>query len=1795
MAENSEPQAAPSEDAAPETQGLEGGAYEVLRTRMAAQGQDLRQRAEKLNVRRKELFGGQEIALVGSTRITTEHACVPRDLIQVGEKFIFGYEVRLGMKKETDIGDVFSVYRFDGKDPIPLGLDLLNDPAFEKDLKELFRYYRSARLLHLRNTGRLVLLAFQSGQRHTDLKVFRWELQPDGSMKYLDARGEKDYVFPPQHDFEWKRCTRDQHVAGRFPHITIDDLVFVECVGGDLTIKIEDNTESGQGIYAEPVDDPDQSLDDAEVSYVVMEHLVLLKVKPYNETETRYFVFNRLTRDVRRIDAIEQACLQLPEGHGIVYPGGCYLQTGEAREFDAEIEGMIFQKMLRSSNGEDALYIFYKPDQGRYLLLPYNLVDKKIANPIVCQGASRLPDGKFIVFRDEGGQPGRSHAVQIWQTPFTGEGHEPPVKEEGYLARIGNRDLVNGLSEIFSLARQTQEEQRTTAAFENLARTARRILDRFHWLENEECQQLDVPVKAVQETAVAALEEFEKARQIRRDTNQRIETADEELRDILQQTRSAAFARVEDFVKALSDLHTQRGHLITLRELRYADLPRLDKMEEELVALHDEIADRTVKYLQQDEALTPYTSQLEELFERIKPIKKTADLVPLQEELEGIGEGLDLLVNIVQDLKIDDPTIRTAILDALSEVLAHQNRVKAGLASRRQDIALQEGEAEFVAQIKLLGQNLANALALCDEPEKCDDGLARLLVQLENLEARFAESDEFVNKIADKREEVAQAFDTRKQSLLEARRRRGQTLIAAVERVLRGVERRAAGFNNPNDLNAFFASDPMVRKAREQLEQLRGLGEQVKADELDARLKGLRQEAGRTLRDRLDLFEEGAKIIRLGDRRFTVHTEALDLSLVPREEGLSFHLTGTDYFRPVKDETLDQARDFWTQNLPSENPEVYRAAYLAWKMLKAFEAGHLELPDKKTPAELLGPVRDFSQELYEEGYERGVHDQDAAALLAELIAARERCGSLRFSPASRALGLLYWSHAAKTPTGALLGRQAVSLGRIARPTENAVNALTQRLAAALTAFLKESGFPEDRFPVEDAANYVRTELGSGEGLSCSPDAAQQREALLLYLAANKHKETFLSDITALEGQLPAAYQLAMAWLNAYQVDSQDETDSSICEETAALLLAGDRIQVRVLESDANVPVEGLLGQHPVIREGKTAFRLDRFLGRMRRFHEDEVPRYRAYQVRKKEVLGAEKVRLRLDEFEARSLSTFVRNRLIDEVYLSLIGANLAKQVGEAGAEQQGDNQGMLLLISPPGYGKTTLMEYLAQRLGLVFMKVNGPALGHSVVSLDPDAAPDATSRQELGKLNLALEMGQNVMLYLDDIQHLNPEFLQKFISLCDAQRKIEGVFDGRARTYDLRGKRFMVVMAGNPYTESGSRFRIPDMLANRADTYNLGDILSGRQDLFELSYLENCATSNAALQPLTTRNDDALRKLLQTTEEQKTSELAGELGCSAAELKDVLGVLGKLRTVQKVVLRINQEYIRSAAQADEYRTEPPFKLQGSYRDMNKLASRVWPVTSDDELMRLIEDHYANEAQTLTSGAEQNLLKLGELLGSLDEQKKDRWEEIKRTYKRRQSLFGMDSEDKVSHIVAQLSSFNENLEGIGAAIAKATTGKPVKEAGADPGAVQIAAQLEQIGAALAKANAKKPDAEAGAGAAQIARQLEALTKTLARGKEDESKLGAALAKLGESLNITPKVEIVNTLPQHYAKLYKQQIDLIESVLVPVAKGLKEQLKLSEDNRLRVAEVVKELKYLNKQFETAPTRKGGHKQV
>ena len=61
-----------------------GGSYEVIRRRLLDRAGELGRRAEQLDARRREVFGGSEMALVATERVRTENNCVPRDLVALG-------------------------------------------------------------------------------------------------------------------------------------------------------------------------------------------------------------------------------------------------------------------------------------------------------------------------------------------------------------------------------------------------------------------------------------------------------------------------------------------------------------------------------------------------------------------------------------------------------------------------------------------------------------------------------------------------------------------------------------------------------------------------------------------------------------------------------------------------------------------------------------------------------------------------------------------------------------------------------------------------------------------------------------------------------------------------------------------------------------------------------------------------------------------------------------------------------------------------------------------------------------------------------------------------------------------------------------------------------------------------------------------------------------------------------------------------------------------------------------------------------------------------------------------------------------------------------------------------------------------------------------------------------------------------------------------------------------------------------------------------------------------------------
>jgi hypothetical protein len=221
-------------------------------------------------------------------------------------------------------------------------------------------------------------------------------------------------------------------------------------------------------------------------------------------------------------------------------------------------------------------------------------------------------------------------------------------------------------------------------------------------------------------------------------------------------------------------------------------------------------------------------------------------------------------------------------------------------------------------------------------------------------------------------------------------------------------------------------------------------------------------------------------------------------------------------------------------------------------------------------------------------------------------------------------------------------------------------------------------------------------------------------------------------------------------------------------------------------------------------------------------------------------------------------------------------------------------------------------------------------------------------------------------------------------------------------------------------------FQIPDMLANRADIYNLGEIIGETRAAFEMSYLENCLTSNPVLSKLASRSQKDVYGIIRMAEQDTREGVELEGNYSLEEINEFVLTMRKLLRVRDVVLRVNQQYIRSAAQADEYRTEPPFLLQGSYRNMNRIAEKVLPIMNDQELETLILSNYENDAQTLTSNTESNMLKLKEMLGWLSADEAKRWADIRRTFQQNLKMKGIDTGDHVGQVIVQLREFNDGL-------------------------------------------------------------------------------------------------------------------------------------------------------------------------
>jgi len=158
------------------------------------------------------------------------------------------------------------------------------------------------------------------------------------------------------------------------------------------------------------------------------------------------------------------------------------------------------------------------------------------------------------------------------------------------------------------------------------------------------------------------------------------------------------------------------------------------------------------------------------------------------------------------------------------------------------------------------------------------------------------------------------------------------------------------------------------------------------------------------------------------------------------------------------------------------------------------------------------------------------------------------------------------------------------------------------------------------------------------------DLKDQEIGGLMTLCQREHRQSLAN----LKGWPAERWLLTQSWLMGLVNEKSLHDIARYVPEAVAILNTEGKISRTLTEVDVEVEVSGLLGSHGLI-EGRTlTFSVDGFLSRMNDHKQRVIPAFHEYHSVRNRIIAEERDKLRLHEFKPRPLSSFVRNRLINE-------------------------------------------------------------------------------------------------------------------------------------------------------------------------------------------------------------------------------------------------------------------------------------------------------------------------------------------------------------------------------------------------------------------------------------------------------------------------------------------------------------------------------------------------------------------
>ena len=110
----------------------------------------------------------------------------------------------------------------------------------------------------------------------------------------------------------------------------------------------------------------------------------------------------------------------------------------------------------------------------------------------------------------------------------------PPVP--GYLGKVGNAELVRGISDALTIERIATAQTPTRRTFEDVITGVTRAADAYYWLGSDEVALLE-PLQGLKRAAELIIDEFEKVQALQRRAAEAVREAESLQAEVLRTVR----------------------------------------------------------------------------------------------------------------------------------------------------------------------------------------------------------------------------------------------------------------------------------------------------------------------------------------------------------------------------------------------------------------------------------------------------------------------------------------------------------------------------------------------------------------------------------------------------------------------------------------------------------------------------------------------------------------------------------------------------------------------------------------------------------------------------------------------------------------------------------------------------------------------------------------------------------------------------------------------------------------------------------------------------------------------------------------------------------------------------------------------------------------------------------------------------------------------------------------------------------------------------------------------------------